>query len=169
MTNKNNNVNKPRTNTPAVAPNNAVLDIFAELMTEGVSVKRTLPVGVHTVVFKGVDFDLTKLTMTIKMEFEGNEYLNTTSLKAASEAAKTPEDIQKLKYRIQIPLEQIAKQFELQGQVTPAMLNTHIDKPMQVWAFIPEGKKTICYNFAEPYKAPVVAPASAGPVDGKDY
>ena len=161
------NVNTPA--TAAVAPQNAFEAMFTDLMTEGVSVRRVLAVGSYDTIFKGIEFDIAKFTVTIKFESEGNEYLDVKNFKGSETLNKTKEEWDKTMFKIRIPMEQIARQFEFQGQVTPAMINAHIGEPLKVWAFIPEGRKAVAYNYAEPYVAPKVTTTSAGPVDGKDF
>ena len=154
MTNRNNNVNKPRANTTTnVAPDNAAA--FEALISGGISVRRVFPVGQHDVTFNGITFDMAKQTMTISLLYADEEYLDVKKFNPEKPAS------------ILIPSEAIAKQFGLMGTVQFNQINEHIGEPLKVWAFIPEGYKTPSYNYYEPKV--VKAPESAGPVNGTDY
>lgn len=158
------NIKSVNANNTVVATGTAIaqtpeekLQAMMDFINGGVQVRRVLEVGEHNVVFNGITFDMAKMTATFSLIKDGEEFQDNKRFDPAKLAV------------IQIPAESIARQFGLQGDISFAKLNEYTGNHIKVWALIPAGKKTVCYNYYEPKAAVVPEAASTTAVDGKDF
>lgn len=139
-----------------VLTTNENVKAFESFINGGIDIARKLPEGDHTVIFTGISINLDRQTITILFTKNNETYEDKRYFKADKIAS------------IEITLKQLGLQLGLQGNVTPKDFNDHTNKEITVYARIPEGYKTVFYNYAAPYTVTTTTTSDA-PVDGKDF
>lgn len=111
-------------------------DIF---MGKEIEIIARLPVGTHACTFKGLEPEAEKQRVIIKFTKDGKDYKDIRKF--------NPDKPEVLMFT----LSEIARQFGIEGMFRPLDLNQYIDKPLVVYAVIPDGYKNTCYNYKETF------------------
>lgn len=130
---------------------------FEQFMAGGITIEKRLPLGDHKALFKGLVMDVPSQTITIQFEVEGEIYNDRRKFKSDKLAS------------LEITLKQLGQQLELQGNIPLADFNKALDHEIIVFARIPEGYKTVFYNYQEPFAATKSETKAETVVEGKDF
>lgn len=128
---------------------NEAMGLFEAFVQGGLTVTPILPVGEHRAVWQGLDIDMKAMSFTLRFTVDNKEYLHTLQY--------TPEKATRIVYTLQ----DLARQFGLDGKVMFNDYNNYIGQEFIVWAVKVEGYSGIFYNYKAPKTAAVAATEAA--------